>query len=245
MTRNPKWRGGRPWVDRGWRHTSLQFKGAVTQSRMSNLFPHLLDVGYTRTMLAALLLNPRPRDIGIIGLGGGSQAKFCHRCLPQSRIEAIESSADVLALRDEFRVPPDGDRFRATLGDAARVLKQRRDAYDLVLLDAYDAYGLPEALSTKEFYADCRASVRDGGVLAVNLYDTDTRRHRQNICRAFEDKVVVLDEPKMSNTVVLAWAGEPPRKLDPAAAVDGMPWLARRQLLPGLKRLRDALLKAR
>jgi spermidine synthase len=235
-----KWRGGRPWVERGWWHTSLQFKGSVTQSRMANFFPYLLDVGYTRSMLAALLLNPKPRDIGIVGLGGGSQAKFCFRYLPEARIEAIESSADVLALRDAFRIPPDGERFAATLGDASRVLRQRRSAYDLLLVDAYDAHGLPEALSTKEFYADARASLRDGGVYAGNLYDTDTRRHRQNLARAFGDKLVVMDEPKMQNKVAIAWVGGV-AKPDLRSALAGMPWLASMQLLPGMKRLRKAL----
>ncbi|MFT3762201.1 MAG: transferase [Pseudoxanthomonas sp.] len=240
MSKDSGWRGGRPWVRRDWRHTSLQFKGSVTQSRMSNLFPHLLDVGYTRTMLAALLLNPKPRSIGVVGLGGGSQAKFCHRHLPEARIEAIEVSADVLALRDAFRIPPDGERFVATLGDAARVLRQRRGAYDLLLIDAYDPYGLPDALSTRDFYADCRASLCDGGALASNLYDTDLRRHRANLCHAFDDKAVFLDEPKMSNKVAFAWVGDI-GGLDAANAVAGMPWLARRQLLPGLKRLQMAL----
>ena len=48
--------------------------------------PDRLLVGYTRTMLAALWLHPDPRRIGIIGLGGGAQAKFCYRHLPQARL---------------------------------------------------------------------------------------------------------------------------------------------------------------
>ena len=56
----------------------------VTQSRMRAGAPDELVVDYTRTMLGALLLHPAPRRIGMVGLGGGSQAKFCLRHLPQA-----------------------------------------------------------------------------------------------------------------------------------------------------------------
>jgi len=50
-----------PQVRRNWRYTSLQFEGSVTQSRMLTWWPGRLLVGYTRTMLAALLWQPQPR----------------------------------------------------------------------------------------------------------------------------------------------------------------------------------------
>ncbi len=231
---------GRPYVRRQRGLRSLQFKGEVTQSRMWTLFPHLLQVDYTRTMLAALLLQPRPQCIGIVGLGGGSQAKFCFRYLPQSRIEAIEADAGVLALRDEFRIPRDGGRFRATHGDAAQVLKSRCGAFDLILLDAYDAHGIPQALTTREFFADCRAALGANGVVAINLYDTQTDKYLRKLRGAFAGNVVVLDEAKQENAVAFAWTGDAERR-DVAAALQGMPWLARRQLGPGMRRLRAAL----
>ena len=233
---------GRPYVRRnGWR-TSLQFRGEVTQSRMWTLFPHLLEVDYTRTMLAALLLRPDPRRIGIVGLGGGSQAKFCLRHFPHARIEAIEADAGVIALRDAFRIPPDGGRFAIVHGDAAQVLKQRRNAYDLLLLDAYDPDGIPAALTTREFLADCRDALGADGAMAVNLYDTETGKYLRKLRGVFGGRVVALEERKMENAVAFAWTGEPP-KPEMNMALDGMSWLARRQLKPGMRRLRDALIK--
>src|SRR5690606_10515154 len=72
----------RPFVRRYGRYTSLQFSRSQTQSRMLTGEPDVLLIDYTRTMLAALLLRPGPGRIGMVGLGGGSQAKFCYRHLP-------------------------------------------------------------------------------------------------------------------------------------------------------------------
>jgi spermidine synthase len=230
---------GQPYVRRGWRYTTLQFTGEVTQSRMLTLWPDVLQVGYTRTMMACLLLRPRPRSIGIIGLGGGSQAKFCHRHLADARIEAVESHPGVLALRDAFRIPADGGRFAAVLDDGARLLKQRRNGYDMLLVDAYDMHGLPATMSSQTFYDDCRDALAEGGAMAINLYATDMRRHLARLRRSFDGHVLVLDEPQMSNRVAFAWRdGRPQGELQDALAL--LPRPARRQLASSFARLATA-----
>ncbi len=231
---------GTPFVRRGAWYTTLQFSRSVTQSRMYTWWPDRLQVGYTRTMLAALLVQPRPQRIGILGLGGGSQAKFCHRHLPQARIEACESNAAVIALRDAFRVPPDGERFRIVQADAAQFIRRQRGVYHLLLLDAYDAHGIPSTLSTQPFYDACRDALADDGILAVNLYATDGRRHIARLRRSFEGRVQVLEEPDQANRVAFAWRerARAHRLGDVLASLDRG---ARRQLRSGLRRLAAAV----
>jgi spermidine synthase len=226
-------------IRRSWRHVELQFCGDTIQTRMSRWFPQRLHVGYTRSMLAALWLHPAPRRIGIVGLGGGSQAKFCHRHLPQARIEAVESDPAVIALRGVFHVPMDEKRLQVECADGAAWLRTRRGCFDLLLVDAYDVHGIPPALSTQDFYDDCRAALTANGVMAGNLYNTDTRRHLVRLRRSFEGRVLKLDEPGMSNKVVVAWNGSP--QPEPVAvALSRLPWGARGQLRAGFRRLAKA-----
>jgi len=230
---------GAPRVRRGGWYTTLQFSRDVTQSRMLTWWPDVLQVGYTRTMMAALLLRPFPRRIGIIGLGGGSQAKFCHRHLPEADIEAFESDARVLALRDVFRIPPDSARFRVRLGDGASMLRQRRGAYDLLLVDAYEPEGISPSVSTQRFYDDCRDALAEGGAMAVNLYATDARRHLVRVRRAFGGRALALEEPRMSNRIVFAWqpGGD---VVEPREALARLPRAARWQLASRFLRLARA-----
>ena len=60
---------------------SLHFTHGEVQSSMRVGRPDELQVDYTRTMMGFLLLDPQPRRITMIGLGGGSLVKFCHRHL--------------------------------------------------------------------------------------------------------------------------------------------------------------------
>ncbi len=235
-------RGGKPFVRRGWFHLSLQFTETVGQSRMSRLRPDALVIDYTRTMMAALLFRPHPASIGMIGLGGGSQAKFCYRHLPDSRIEAVEVDPEVIALRRVFRIPDDDRRFRVVLADGAEFLRARRGQYDLLIVDGYDPGGLPASLSSPGFYADCRAALTANGVMTGNLYGPDADRHLALLRRAFGKRLLVLDEARASNRVLFAWVGEPfpAGGPDPESVLAALPRPARSPLRSALHRVAEA-----
>jgi len=202
-----------PEVRRNWWSTSLQFNRAVTQSRMLTWWPSRLLVGYTRTMMAALLWQPAPQRIGMIGLGGGSQAKFIHRCLPHAQLEVVDNNAAVIALRERFHLPEDGPQLTVIHGDGAQFVHGRAGCFDILLVDAYDVTGIPKALSTQRYYDACRDALSEGGVMASNLFCADDRQlavHLGRIRRSFGvERVLVVEEPGMRNQVVFAWTGEP------------------------------------
>ena len=199
-----------PLVRRGWRYTELQFTGGVSQSRMRTFRPDHLLIDYTRTMMAALLFRPQPRRLGMIGLGGGSQVKFCHRHLPDTHVEVAENNPQVVALRRMFRIPRDDTRLQVVLADGAEFLRGRRGCFDIVLVDGYDETGIPAALSSQRFYDDCRDALVEGGVMASNLYATDFAAHVDKLQRSFgRERVWVLEEQRQSNRVAFAWTGDP------------------------------------
>jgi len=237
------------YIHRTWRYVELQFSADVTQTRMLRWFPYWLHVDYTRTMLAALWLHPQPKHIGIIGLGGGAQTKFCYRHLPQAQIEVAESNSDVIGQRQVFHIPENDERLHIHCRDGSYWLRQRRMAaenndsslplFDLLLIDGYDRHGIPAALSSQGFYDDCQAALAANGVLASNLYASPVRLHLNRLARSFNKRVLVLDEPERSNQVVIAWNGNPqPDSVH--LALKKLPEVARWQLRNGFKRLAAA-----
>lgn len=227
----------KPLVRRRGNTTELQFVRGVSQSQMVTREPDRLLIDYTRTMLGALVFSPRPRSVGMIGLGGGSQAKYCYRHLPAARIEVVENNPHVVALRRRFHVPDDDARFQVYLDDGARFLHEHHGRYDLLLVDGYDETGIPAALSTQAFYDDCRAALADGGALAANLYSRDAAAHVERLQRAFGTaNVLVVEEPRQSNRVAFAWTA---RVTDDAGTT--LSALAQRDLAPVFATVREAL----
>jgi spermidine synthase len=76
-------------------------------------------LAYARAMMCFALFVPRPRHIVMVGLGGGSLVKFCHRHFPRAH-HRDRMRADVIALRDAFHVPPDDARLRVRAGRRRR-----------------------------------------------------------------------------------------------------------------------------
>lgn len=221
-------------------YASLQFRRGQTQSRMRVEDPDALLIDYTRTMLGCLLWQPRPRLLGMVGLGGGSQVKFLHRHFAVTRVEVVENHPGVLALRDSFGIPADDARLEVLLDDGARFLRARRVRYDLLLLDGYDEHGIPPALSSQAYYDDCRDALADGGALAANLFCDDPGTHVARLRASFgDDHVLVLAEPRMSNRVAFAWRGD--AVTDLAAATAALPETVRGELGPVLERVAAAL----
>ncbi len=185
---------------------SLQFDGLTVQSVMLLSEPDLLALDYTRAMMGFLLFRPAPEHIVMIGLGGGSLAKYCLRHLPQTRFTAVEINPEVIALRDRFGVPPDSKRFRVVCADGADFVRETAEAADVLLVDGFVAEGLPEGLGSIAFYADCRRMLAPGGVLVTNHWAGDVRYsvYAARLRAAFDDRVLAIGAEDGDNRVSFA-----------------------------------------
>jgi spermidine synthase len=193
---------------------TLEFTPGDIQSEMRLSRPGALVLAYTRAMMCFALFVPRPRHILMVGLGGGSLARFCHRHFPQARITVLELRADVIALREQFLVPPDDARFRVVHADAAEWIERAAGGSgamaDVIVVDGFDEAGLPPALSSPAFYHDCRRLLAPGGVLVANVFTYDARHDAVlgALAGAFDGRTCWLERAAGNNRIVFAVAGD-------------------------------------
>ena len=210
-----KWRWSRPLADAGSVYVtekfgvrSLHVGSDTIQSSMRIARPNDLELAYTRSMMGFLLFNPAPRRILMVGLGGGSLAKFIYHRLPAAAAEALEINPDVVAIaRRYFQVPAGDERLVIRVCDAAEFIERDGPAYDAILLDGYDDDVQPEALSSRVFYLACRRRLAPGGVMVTNLWGSD-RRFDEYVARiesAFPGATLCLPAEKPGNVVMFAF----------------------------------------
>lgn len=199
----------KPFISETLGSKSLYFSISAIQSSMNLMQPDALVLEYSRTMMGFLLFNAAPSRIAMIGLGGGSLAKFCYRHLPHTRMDVVEINPHVVALRDAFQIPKDDRRFKVILGDGAKFVQQPPHRYDVLLLDGFDLRGLPPSLSSRRFFEQCLDALQPGGILVANLhykhphFETCVARIRA----VFKDGVQVVVEPDEDNATVFACKG--------------------------------------
>jgi len=187
----------------------LEFQPGMVQSEMRLSRPDDLVLDYVRAMMCFVLFHPRPEHIVMVGLGGGSLVKFCYRYLPQTRITVLELDPQVIALREQFAIPRDDARLRVIQADAVDYLPRLAGGADVLLVDGYDADGLPPPLGSASFYADCRRALRPGGVMVANIfsYDPNYRKMVRRLGQAFQGRICSFTGIAGNNRILFAVAG--------------------------------------
>ena len=214
-----KWRVRKPaddaetvYVSEKYGVRSLHIGSDTVQSAMRIAKPNELELSYTRSMMGFMLFNERPQRVLMIGLGGGSLAKFIYHRLPQARTRVIEISPQVVAIaRQYFHVPQDEERFSIIVGDGAEHVAQDGDEPDLIIVDGYDAESHVEALSSRAFYEACRKRLGARGILVVNLWggDREFNETLKRIESAFPGGTACLPAEKPGNVAVFAFRDHP------------------------------------
>ncbi|HYN55249.1 MAG TPA: fused MFS/spermidine synthase [Methylotenera sp.] len=189
---------------------SLHFDVHNIQSVMLKSDTESLVLSYTRTMMGFLLFKPEPERIAMIGLGGGSLAKYCAKYLPDAHFTAVEINPNVIAIRDKFHIPVDSGKFSILQADGADYVANKIDKVDVLLVDGFDENGQPAKLCSAGFYDNCYAKLNEGGVMVVNLHGSNIKfgTFTSRIRDSFDDKVVVVDCEVDSNKIAFAYKGK-------------------------------------
>ena len=189
---------------------SLHFGSFAQQSAMQLKNPDQLHLAYTKAMMSWLLFKDvGDDDILLMGLGGGSLAKYLLQHFPNCRVEAVEYRAAVAEIAHDYFELPRDTRLNVVIDDGAHYARERlnlqREFYSVIMLDAFDSQGMAESLCNLEFFAACQTMLKKDGILVVDLWNT-TEQFTQLFSwlgRLFEAKLLFLPVHGMVNVIGL------------------------------------------
>ena len=191
---------------------SLHLGGDAIQSSIRLARPDELALDYTRAMMAFLLFQPLPREVLMIGLGGGSMARYIHQRMPGTRTTVVEINAKVLAAaRSLFHFPADDARLKVEIACGADYVADHAESADVLLVDGFDDGKQPSVLCTQAFYDAACAALRPGGVMAVNFMAEEGKldAYLQRIEKSFDGCVASLTAADRVNIIAFAFKRHP------------------------------------
>jgi spermidine synthase len=166
---------------------------------------------YTEAMFSGLLYCDQPKDILIIGLGGGTLSRMLAHYFNQANVITVELDPKVLELAKTYFGFQESEKNKVVVRDGRvyvkRALGRAAPRFDLILLDAYRGGYIPFHLTTREFMAECKQLLKPGGLIVSNLRSDietyDYQRRTMNAvfptCEAFRGG---------GNAVVCSFAGK-------------------------------------
>jgi spermidine synthase len=165
-------------------------------------------------MMAFLLFRPKPRDVLMVGLGGGSMARFIHQGMPNTRVSVVEIDPGVVTVaRKFFRFPEEDDRLEILIGDGAELVPRRPASADVLVVDGFVNGRPAEGLCTQSFYDGAFAAVREPGVMVANFMADDRKieRHLDRMEKSFGRNPTLLLAQEEDNLIAFAHRGAPSR----------------------------------
>ena len=155
----------------------------MEQSAMDLLKPEKLVFGYERLMLATFALVRQPRTALLLGLGGGAMCRHLAAYLPGCAVTVVEREPVVRALARRY--------FHLTrsvvVADAGEVVAAARRAFDVILVDLYDAGGAAD--TKKRFWKDSLRALAPGGALGINWAEFVGATRMQDEARAIAGSI--------------------------------------------------------
>lgn len=153
---------------------------------------------YNQALMLTLLWRSQPERVYVAGFGGGRMPLAFHHHFPQAVIDSTEIDIEVSELAGKYFGIEYDRRQRLHIIDARKFLEsaELNSQYDLMLVDAFCGGGDgPVHLATKEFYRACKMRLKPGGVVAVNLVESDPAfgSKMATMACSFENTYVQMD----------------------------------------------------
>ena len=218
FSESPRKPGGHTEVQLSEQHgvRTLHLGSSMIQSAMRLSAPDELEVVYVQCMMGFTLFHPQPETLLMIGLGGGSLAKFVHQRLPGMRTTAIEINQQVVtAARAHFFLPQDDDRLQVLIAEGGEYVAGSPASTDILIVDGFEDGRHVPSLISQAFYDHARAALKRHGVLVVNLLSRDRglHDHLARIETSFNGRIATLMAEPHGNLIVFAFKHASAKKM--------------------------------
>jgi spermidine synthase len=202
--------------DNGLRCLKFNVRSAKTQqSCMLVDDPQRLVFNYTKMLFSSLLINPNPKSILIIGLGGGTMSNVLHQIYPKASITNVEIDPAVIKVARNYFGFFENKNITAVAQDGRIFVKRaaiKKQQYDWIILDAFNGDYIPEHLMTQEFLQEVKNLLSDNGVLAANTFSvSDLYNYESATYKAVFGDFFNVKNNNNSNRIILASAKALPK----------------------------------
>ncbi len=142
----------------------------------------------------------------MIGLAGGTAARQMIAAYPEMQIDGVEIDGAVADIGKQYFGMTD-PRIHVIIQDGRYFLRTTERTYDIIGIDAYKQPYIPFQLTTREFFAETKAHLKECGVTVVNVGRADSDYRLVDVIastmRDVFQAVYEIDVSGYSNTMVI------------------------------------------
>ncbi len=151
-----------------------------------------------------------PHQVAILGNAAGTVARAYGHFFPGTRVDAVEIDGKVTEVGREY-FGLDNPGMQVYDEDARPWLRATKQAYDVIMVDAYHQPYIPFYMATKEFFELVRDRLVPGGVVLINVGHPESSDALEENLTATLKQVLpfVLRDPVTDTNTMLVGSAEP------------------------------------
>jgi spermidine synthase len=184
----------------------LRFGYGAKQSAMTLGNRKALRVPYT-AYLALGMAFTKPERMLMIGLAGGSVARFVGSFRPEITMDVVELDPDVVRVARRYFGLEASAGLRIHVDDGRMFVKRTGERYDWIVLDAFHADSMPHHLATLEFFREVKGILTPRGAVTMNVAPLGPGVLYLSIIRTLAEafpQVYLFQVPERGNIVAVA-----------------------------------------
>ncbi|MGX5172621.1 spermidine synthase [Aliikangiella sp. IMCC44653] len=161
---------------------------------------------YSHGVLAGYALQPEPKRILILGLGGGVLSRTMHQISPQAEIVSVDIDPVVVDLAKQYFNYQENDQVKTEIKDGRVYVKRallKKQKFDWIILDAFNGDYIPEHLMTKEFLMEVKALLSTNGILTANTFSNSALFNYESVTyQSVFKQLYIFQAPTKGNRVI-------------------------------------------
>ena len=127
------------------------------------------NLPYINYFLIPVLMNPKIKNILLVGFGSGILVNQLERLLPIKNIDIVDIEQNIFLIAREYFDFKESSKQNFHLQDALIYLKTTKKKYDLIIVDVAGDEGIDERFCDSEYLSLIKKSLKKDGIFVSNM----------------------------------------------------------------------------
>lgn len=168
--------------------------GGLTQSG------DIIENIWAKALKKHLPSDLKPTNILLLGVGGGSAARYLHRRWPQANMIGVEIDPEVIRIAKQYFSADNIQNFSIINDDAVNFISKISGDYDIVMVDCYQGDQIPKELEDLQLLDKLKSHCKY--LLLNRLFWDDYQTHTLRFIDSLKTKFTVSTCRTPSNLVL-------------------------------------------
>ena len=199
---------GPVWINRHQDILQLKFDRLAIQSEINAAEPHQLRMKNLQFLMGLLLFMDAPKNVLLLGVGGGSLIQFMRHYFPDTHITGIEYDEKLLQFVQKHLLLPQPDDFLSyEISDARDYIAHCNQQFDLIIVDIFDGDQTPDWLLQNDTSKRLKRLLSKRGAVGYNLLIESEKvfnRFYQQLRNQFARQTLMMETEDYENLLVYA-----------------------------------------